>query len=58
MTEVLPIIAILVTLFGLLALGVWIGVVLLATGVITVLMYSQISFGAPMLIQVRSRHRC
>ena len=54
MTEVLPIIAILVTLFGLLALGVWIGVVLLATGVITVLMYSQISFGAPMATTVWS----
>jgi tripartite ATP-independent transporter DctM subunit len=54
MVELFPIIAILVTLFGLLALGAWIGIVLLATGVVTVVMYSQMSFGPPMATTVWS----
>ncbi|MDE0111555.1 MAG: TRAP transporter large permease subunit [Albidovulum sp.] len=54
MPEVLPVLAILLTLFLLLGFGVWIGTVLLGTGVVTVALYSQIKFGAPMATTVWS----
>jgi tripartite ATP-independent transporter DctM subunit len=54
MTELWPVLIIVASLLTLLAFGVWIGIVLLGAGVVTVLLYSQISFGAPMATTVWS----
>jgi hypothetical protein len=54
MTELWPVLIIVASLLTLLAFGVWIGIVLLGAGVVTVLLYSQINFGAPMATTVWS----
>jgi len=54
MTELFPVIAIILILFVFLGFGVWIGIALLGTGVATVLLYSDMNFGPAMATTVWS----
>jgi len=54
MGEMFPIVLITLSLFVMLGFGVWVGLALLSTGVVTVLLYSSTNFGGPMATTIWS----